>query len=92
MDLSLEQVVNFPTRQQNTLDLVFMPHPNFKIRCKPLPPIGSKSDHDIVLLDTAYKPFRARLPRRKIFLWKKADIQCIKQHRLHILRFRNRFY
>ena len=27
MDLNLEQVVNFPTRLQNTLDLVFMSHP-----------------------------------------------------------------
>ena len=41
--------VNFPTRLQNTLDLVLMPYPSFKIGCKPLPPIGLKSDHDMVL-------------------------------------------
>ena len=80
LDLSLEQVVNFPTRQQITLDLVFMSHPSYKVRCKPLPPVGYKSDHDVVLLDTAYRPHRASLPRRKLYMWRKADTQGIKQH------------
>ena len=80
MELGLEQLVDFPTRLENTLDLIFTSHPSFKIRCKPLPPIGQKSDHDIVLLDTAHQPLRARLPRRKIFLWKRADAEKIKQH------------
>ena len=52
LDLSLEQVVNFPTRQENTLDLVFMSHPSYKVRCKPLPPVGFKSAHDVVLPDS----------------------------------------
>lgn len=72
--------MKFPTRKQNTLDLMFMSHPNYKVRCKPLPPIGLKSDHDIVLLDTAIQPVRTRLPRRKIFLWKKCDVEGIKNH------------
>ena len=80
LDLSLEQVVNFPTRQENTLNLVFMSHPSYKVRCKPLPPVGYKSNHDVVLLDTAYRPHRARLQRRKLYLWRKADTQGIKQH------------
>ena len=80
LDLSLEQVVNFPTRQQNALDLVFMSHSSYKVRCKPLPPVGYKSDHDVVLLDTAYRPHRARLPRCKLYMWRKADTQGIKQH------------
>ena len=80
MDMCLEQIVDFPTRLQNTLDLVFTSHPSFKIRCKPLPPLGLKSDHDIVLLDTAHQPQRLRLPRRKIYLWKKDNVQGIKQH------------
>ena len=79
LDLSLEQVVNFPTWQKNTLDLVFTSHPSYKVRCKPLPPVGFKSDHDVVLLDTAYRPHRARLPRRKLYLWRKTDTQGIKQ-------------
>ena len=39
-----------------------------------------KSDHDIVLLDTAHQPQRLRLPRRKIYLWKKANVEGIKHH------------
>ena len=34
----------------------------------------------VVLLDTAYWPHRARLPRCKLYLWRKADTQGIKQH------------
>ena len=70
-DLNLKQVVNFPTRLQNTLDLVFMSHPSFKIRCKPLTQIGLKSDH---------QPVRTRLPRRKIYIWKKANVDSIRSH------------
>ena len=46
--------MDFPTRKENTLDLIFTTHPSFKQRCKPLPSIGN-SDHDIVLLDVACK-------------------------------------
>ena len=80
MDMGLERLIDFPTRLENILDLKFTSHPSFKIRCKPLSPISQKSDHYIVLLDTAHQPLRARLPRRKLFLWKKADIEKIKQH------------
>ena len=79
----LEQIVDFPTRtdkksgKENTLDLIFTSHPSFKTRCKPLPAVGN-SDHDIVMFDTALNPFRSRPPRRKIILWKKADIDGIK--------------
>ena len=55
-------------------------HPGYKIRCKPLPPIGEKSDHDIVLFDTSHQVYRARPPRRKIFLLKKANIEGIRRH------------
>ena len=79
-DLNLEQVVNFPTSLQNTLDLVFMSHPSFKISYKPLPPIGLKSDHDMVLLDTSILPVRNRLPRRRIYIWKKATVDGIRSH------------
>lgn len=80
MDLGLEQLVNFPTRQQNTLDLIFTTHPSYKIRCKPLPPTSHKSVHGIVLLDTAHQPQRSRLPRRRIYLWKRADVEGIQEH------------
>ena len=51
-DNSLEQLVDFPTRKDNILDIFLTTHPSFKQRCKPMPSIGN-SDHDIVLLDTS---------------------------------------
>jgi hypothetical protein len=57
---------------------MLLSHPAYKLRCKPLPSIGN-SDHDIVLLDIACKPFKPKPVRRKIYLWKKADIYKIKE-------------
>ena len=87
-DTDLEQQVDFPTRKDhNTLDLVLTTHPSFKVRCKPLPSIGN-SDHDIVLYDTALSPQRPKPTRRKIYLWKKADIRSMKQD---VLNFNNTY-
>ena len=54
-DNDLEQIVDFPTRKDKTLDLIMTTHPSFKSRCKPLPSLGN-SDHDIVLYDTSLTP------------------------------------
>ncbi|CAG2222609.1 unnamed protein product [Mytilus edulis] len=37
----LEQLVDFPTRKENALDLMLTSNPSFKLRCEPLPPIGN---------------------------------------------------
>ena len=42
-----------------------------------MPSIGN-SNHDIVLLDTSTTVRRPKPPRRKIFLWKRTDLQEIK--------------
>jgi len=76
-DNSFEHIVNFPTRKQNTLDIILTTHSSFTQRCKSKPSIGN-SDHDIVLFDTTITATRPKPPRRKILLWKKADIQCIR--------------
>jgi hypothetical protein len=57
-DNGLEQIVDFPTRKDNTLDLMLLSHPAYKLRCKPLPSIGN-SDHDkdvsaVFFFDGAY--------------------------------------
>ena len=44
-----------------------------------MPPIGS-SVHDKMLFDTSVKATRPKPPRRKIYLWKRADVQGIKDH------------
>ncbi|KAL8610129.1 hypothetical protein ACOMHN_024595 [Nucella lapillus] len=72
-------MVDFPTRKdKTTLDIILTSHPSFKVRCKPLPSVGN-SGHDIVLYDTALAPHRSRPPRQKIFLWKKADVEGMRQ-------------
>jgi hypothetical protein len=45
-------MVLFPTRGQNTLDLLFTSHPTIIDKCKALPALG-RSDHDTVLIDLA---------------------------------------
>ena len=50
---SLEQVVTFPTRLQNTLDLFLTNRPSLVNRCTPIPGIA---DHDIVFIES---PIRA---------------------------------
>ena len=52
---SMEQTVDFPTRLDNILELVFTTHPSLVNECKPLPGIG---DHDIVLIDKSIEVTR----------------------------------
>ena len=42
----MSQPVTFPTRVQNTLDLLFTTHPDSFLSCYPVPGL---SDHDAVL-------------------------------------------
>ncbi|KAL8593132.1 hypothetical protein ACOMHN_018058 [Nucella lapillus] len=74
----MEQQVDFPTRQKKTLDLILTTHPSLKTRCKALPSVGN-SDHDVVLYDTSLRPFRPKPPKRKILLWKKANMHAIRK-------------
>ena len=71
-DNGIEHIVDFPTRNENTLDLIFTSHPSYKQRCKPIPDIGN-SDHDIVLLDIACNPIKPKPTRHKLSLWKKGQ-------------------
>ncbi|KAL8590830.1 hypothetical protein ACOMHN_052181 [Nucella lapillus] len=77
-DSNMEQQVDFPTRQKKTLDLILTTHPSLKSRCKALSSVGS-SDHDVVLYDTSLRPFRPKPPKRKILLWKKANVHAIRK-------------
>jgi hypothetical protein len=76
-DLSLEQLVSFPTRAEKTLDLVFTTHPSLVDKCKPLPSV-CKSDHDIVLVDLFISPTIAKTQQRKMFMWKNANKNAIR--------------
>ena len=72
----LQQMVTFPTRLSRTLDLFLSNRPSLVNRCSPLPGIG---DHDLVLVDTNIMPHRQKPARRKIFLWKNADLSNMKK-------------
>ncbi|CAG2211775.1 unnamed protein product [Mytilus edulis] len=78
-NLNIQQLVDKPTRGDNTLDVLFTSHPGQLNRCKTIPPLGN-SDHDIVLLDFSHGLQKPKQQKRKIYLWKKANIAMINQH------------
>ncbi|XP_072046546.1 uncharacterized protein [Amphiura filiformis] len=74
----LEQLVDFPTRGDNTLDIVLTNRPSLVNRCEGAPGL---IDHDIVFTDMNVRAYRRKPVRRKIFLWKRADWDVIR-HRV----------
>ncbi|XP_072016713.1 uncharacterized protein [Amphiura filiformis] len=70
----LEQLVDFPTRGDNTLDIVITNRPSLVNRCEGMPGL---SDHDIVYVDLNIQASRSKPVKRKIFLWKRADLDAI---------------
>jgi len=71
----LEQVVDFPTRDDKTLDIIITNRPSLVSRCECAPGL---SDHDIILLDTSIQANRIKPVRRKIHLWKRADQRALR--------------
>ena len=55
--IGCEQMVNFPTRINNILDVFCTNRPSLVDRCAPIPGF---SDHDIVLADTNILPARQK--------------------------------
>ncbi|CAC5371917.1 unnamed protein product [Mytilus coruscus] len=54
--IEMEQKIDIDVFKNTTLKYVdSFNHPAFKLRCKQLPPLGDKSDHDIVLYDSTTK-------------------------------------
>ena len=80
-DRSLKQVVDLPTRKDNTLDLFFRPtsNPSLINRTITIPPLTQAADHDIVFIDVNT---RASIPKQTPatkFLYKKADWASMRQ-------------
>ena len=73
------QVVNIPTRNDKTLDLLFTNAPSPVNRVKGMPPIG-KADHYIVYVEYGIKANRIKRASRKIYLYKRADMVGLKDH------------
>ena len=75
-DHGLEQLVNFPTREENSQDLILTSLPGqFKEVHSP----DKLSDHDIVAGTLkVYIPPRKK-PRRKVYLYQKGDFDSIRR-------------
>ena len=86
-DHCLSQMVNIHTREDKTLDLLFTNSPSPINRVKGMPPIG-KADHDIVYVEYDIKAKRIQQAPRKIFLYKRADMDGLHDH---LARFRDSF-
>ena len=76
-DHCLSQMVNIHTREDKTLDLLFTNSPS---------PI--KADHDIVYIEYDIKAKRIQQAPRKIFLYKRADMDGLHDH---LARYRDSF-
>ena len=68
--LAVTQIVDFPTRLDNTLDVLLTNRPSLVDDCQPQPGLG---DHDIVSATCKLLPYRPRPIKRKILLWSKLD-------------------
>ncbi|KAK3098073.1 hypothetical protein FSP39_015909 [Pinctada imbricata] len=72
-DTGLEQVITFPTRDNNMLEIFLTNKPGLINRCTPIPGI---SDHDtIAYIEASVKAKYKRPTKRKIYLWKKANVE-----------------
>ena len=75
-DLGSQQIIDFPTRQQNILDIFITNRPSLICKSTSLPGL---SDHDVVLVDSNIIPQRRKPVRRLIHIWSKADIPAMEK-------------
>lgn len=75
-DLGWEQLVTFPTREENALDLFLTNSPGLVPRVSPL---CGLSDHDAVYMELQIQPPRKRQVRRTIPLYDKTNMEDLKR-------------
>ncbi|CAC5423966.1 unnamed protein product [Mytilus coruscus] len=73
-DHNLTQVVDKPTRNDRTLDLLCMSNPSLVNRVETLPPLG---DHDIIFSEINLSLSKVKQSPHKVFIYKKADWEKI---------------
>ena len=71
----LKQVVYFPTRDSNILDIFATNRPSIVKSCKPIPGV---SDHEIVYVSSEISARNQQPVKRKIWLWSNADLPSLK--------------
>jgi len=69
-DNGLSQVVDKPTREKATLDLVLMNTISCLNRVETLPPLA---DHDTVLVEADIRAQRVKPTPRKVYIWRKSN-------------------
>ena len=85
----MEQIVQFPTRGENTLDIFATNRPGLINRCTPIPGL---SDHDAIIIESSATAQRNKPVKRKIHLWKRANLPALKSSCLAFQRnFFNKF-
>ena len=78
-DNALDQIVDEPTRGDNTLDLVFTNNSTLINNAQSMPPLSPQADHNTVFIDMNIKPKVCRQPPRKVYKFNKADWETIKE-------------
>ena len=82
-DHGLEQMVHFPTREKNTLDLILTTLPGqFKDVHSP----DKLSDHDIVSGTLKIFILPIKKPRRKVYLYQKGDYESMRKDTLEFAK------
>ena len=69
-DYGFSQMVDFPTRRNNTLDIFATNRPSLVTVCKTVPGI---SDHEAVLVESSTKVYSQPSAPRTVYKWNKAD-------------------
>ena len=81
----MEQLVLFPTREKNTLDLLLTSLPD---QFQDINSPGKLSDHDIVAacwnFESCHSPITK--PRRKVYLYQKGDYESMRKDAMNLQR------
>ena len=77
-DHSLTQIVDKPTRNDKTLDLIITNYPSIVDNLETIPPIG-EADHDILSLEITVSLRRCKHKPRQVLKYSKANWDNIKQ-------------
>ena len=83
-DHGLEQMVHFPTREKNILDLILTTLPG---QFQDVHSFDKLSDHDIVSGNLKIFIPRVRKSRRKVYLYQKGDYESMKKDTLKFAKF-----
>lgn len=76
-DCRLHQMVDFPPRNDATLDLFLTNRPSMIRRITPIPGI---SDHDALFIDSDVEIKLQRQPKRSIYIWNMANIHGLQDN------------